>query len=627
MASILKREPLEHTDISKTANQHTSVTINEGMAGFVDFTASRLALDIEMVCQEGNTDIILPVTYGIDGQDVNGPSSLIRNAAARSSRWGILNPSNNTNVINANLYKYLSGRAKKDAQASFGQSTGYNEGRGRRSGLPDNPRIIYSRPIADGDTVDSTDDPTVTRRSYDHLDWWNIDKFGRMDKFPLLVMGDYTIDLDFEDQKDVVGPAWLGRAEIQACDDINLAGGDDTFGTTDNPIVITRTRANQWFNPKVGQLVQLMFKSSTGPVTSVWQEHIITSTTVDANGKWNLEVLPEVNAAAANDDITDMYIAYYNNEDEAVLLSQNITPVGNEIGNAATPLVLQNHYSGTEGDSDECKLYVGQPIKVVSRENGVDIFTVDTTVESLERDGRDLKVVLADGLDVGTNNAQSYVTIGARFGSATERFTCSWLVHNGYAEYVDVRLRGNDLQNAMNSLKNGLALDFLDFVVEKRTATASTLYSEVIQVPPNTVGYAVLTPQNLALLSGFDTANSYRFWLNNKPVTNRDITVGQHDNTSRQLHNYMLNRFYANVGLPLARYDGQVVSSVSPDNQTNCGMFCMAVPKVPMEQNIQVQLYADTAMAQKDVFHLILVHKQLQISNGRVVIETVNLVE
>ena len=222
----------------------------------------------------------------------------------------MLNPSNEANVVNANMYKYLEGRAKKDCQATFGQSTGYNTGRGRRSGLPDNPKILYSRPEADGTQITQDDNPTITRRSLDYVDWWKVDKFGRMDKFPLLVMGDYTLELNFDNQKDPVAPAWLGLGEIQKCDDIDINDGTQNFGRS-VPLVLTRTENNQWFAPAGGMQIEVAFRSSTGPTTTGWQSAVIDSVAIIGD-QYEITLTEDLTSAGVDDTVDQIYVCYHN---------------------------------------------------------------------------------------------------------------------------------------------------------------------------------------------------------------------------------------------------------------------------------------------------------------------------
>jgi hypothetical protein len=141
-----------------------------------------------------------------------------------------------------------------------------------------------------------------------------------------------------------------------------------------------------------------------------------------------------------------------------------------------------------------------------------------------------------------------------------------------------------------------------------------------VHVDANCAGLAILTPQNLTFLSGFDTCDRYRLAIDGVANTNRDIYVGDIDKVDRQLHNHMLKKFFGNLGKPLFKYDAQTIDARRVDDNATHAFYPLVTPYVPRSQIVQLQLFSNTNMAQKTVFYVSNHQRVLKISNGRVML-------
>lgn len=625
MALQIRRYRANTSDIDVNQN-NTSIRI-PAQAGFADLTSSSLVLDMQLNATDTNGTVLIPITFGQDGQLVDGPAALLNNSVIKSDRYGVLNESTTINVVNANLQRYLKSRSQVDQESLFGQSTNANSGIDRRSWLPDNPWLDYLRPSADGATITATATNTsVKRRAEVPVPWHVIDEFGNMANFPFLAMGNYHVDLEFEKTLEVISPATMPRSALEACNDINLAGGDDEYGTTDNPIVLTKSESQLWKYPAAGQRCVVYAVSSTGTATHR-EVNRIEDVTLTA-GTYSLVLESPIAAAAADDDITDIFISYSDYLDSLPVLCNTITPTANEIGSAAHPLVIPNHYSGRDGDYQECQFYLGAPLSIVAMEANTQIQQYEDKVLSLTRDGDDLQIVLDTPFDVGSNNPQTFISVGYRYGYGLDRLDLTWTINELYAKLYLQQLPPADITGVRRALEEGRAFDFIAKDVDRKNMNAGVKNAVVLETDPNCVGLLALTPQTLTLMSGNDSVERYRWYVNQKPHTNRTVYVGDADYYGRSLHNLMLKRFFRNLGTPLKKYDSQMANYEVPDDETTGAVYPLVVPKVPEKQTVELQLFSATgsSMSEKVAFYVFFQHKQLIIDSNGARVESVNLV-
>jgi hypothetical protein len=148
-----------------------------------------------------------------------------------------------------------------------------------------------------------------------------------------------------------------------------------------------------------------------------------------------------------------------------------------------------------------------------------------------------------------------------------------------WIESHNLQLTPQQIDNATKALDN-LVITFPDYYLKPEQMSDQSIYFEqTMQVPKGSRGVAVLTPQNITqadqaerLYSGFNKAQFYRFQVTDErgvlmPTTNREVQVyqatGRFDGssdekdywTNRGLHNIRLKDYFANVGMPLKKYD------------------------------------------------------------------------
>lgn len=609
MSLRIRRYNANESDFTKDGRTRGHIDI-PSTVGFTDLTSSKLVLDMKINVSDTAGTVLLPATFGTNSQMV-GAQALIKNCKVVSKENGFMNEQRNQNVVAANLDWYQKSRAAEDAGSLFGNSTNHNYGNSKRSKLPDNPWFDYRRPT----TADATvTDNAVTRNAEIPIMWRHVDEFGQMSQFPNIAVGDLNYQIEFEDQIDTVSPADMPYAQIEPCDNIQLGAGVDEFGTATNPLVFTKTANNFWKPPIVGQSILVLYKAATGGVAE--EDRKIASITTVA-GKYHVVLDTEI-TVDANDLVSLIHAAYYVEALNLPALCDDITPTANVIGDATHPLVLEDHFTNDDKPShNECALYIGAPISVIALDGTANtIHFSETTVASLTIAGANLEVVLATPLSVGTNNQQTNIYISYRTSTANTKFTVSWQVDEMYAQLHEIQLMPTQKESARKALAN-LEIPFVSQYLKQRNMPSTTVHTEVIEAAPNCLGLSVLTPQNLTLLSGFDNCTSYRFSIDGKEQTNRDINVGEEKTVARQLHNYMLKRFHGNMGKKLLKYDANTTNYSAPNVQTTHSMFPLVTPMVPRPLIVQLILQSDTPMVSKNIFYVFHHQKVLKLSNGR----------
>lgn len=620
MSLKIRRYQAEESDFTKAVTTRTHIEVPASV-GFTDLTTSKLILDMEPEVSGAGATAVVPCTFGLNGEMVGGAQVLIRNSIVESKENGFMNEQRERNVVSANLDDwYLDSRATTDAKSLFGHGNNKNYGKSQASDLPDNPWIDFRRPTANGVAVT---DSAVTRRAEIPVAWKHIDEFGSVSQFPNVAVGNMLYKLQFEDRMDVMSPVKMNTFQVYPCDNITLTGGASQFGDAGYPIVITCPANNIWHKPKVGHIITVSYRTSDGPALNDWTASSTVITAVNTvGGKYSIEV-DILFSAGVNASITDLAAVVTDTSSFPTVLN-NVTPAANRIGvSDATKLVLSNVFTNaTPASYDRCPLYVGAAIRILFQDaTSIAAGTVDAVVSSLTINGKDLEILVKDtagndGVDVGTSNALTQVGFGFRYETGNVKFAVNWRIHEVYAQLHEIQLLPSQREAARKALAD-LEIPFTSRYLKMRNMPSTAAHTEVIQADPNCAGVAVLTPQNLTLLSGFDNCSSYRFAIDGKETTNRDVRVGDERSVGRQLHNHLLKRFYGNLGKRLRKYDANPIDYAAPENQATHAFYPLVTPVVPRPQIIQLQLFSDTAMSGKPVFYVFYHQKVLALSNGR----------
>ncbi len=583
--------------------------------GFTDLTQCRMVLDMQVSVTDNLVPVVFPTSFGRGGQML-GAQSLIRNSKVRSREFGLMNEQRHQNVISSNLDWYKKSRAREDAESTFGASTSRNYGVGWVDHLPDCPFIEYrgSRPTDAGPTGTPTTTSAALRRAEIPIPWKHFDQFASIAQFPNVALGDLSYHMEFENQIQSIYPAVM---PTQMCVINSRAAVASVLGNAAAPL--TTTLAVTAFNrpPLVGDRVRLWFAEAASTVKT-GTDTISAVTT--AGGFYVITLATGVATTGATPNCTSINLFY---GDVPVYACDNVTAAGNVIGDAAArALVLQNFYNYRLSleDNKQCPFYVGCPVRVVAANSTLNSANeTSTTISSLSRNNDDLLILLTTPLNVGGNNPCTNIYISHRDHSTAGNaaFGITWTINEVYAELFEIQLTPNQREAARKGLAN-LELPFYEQRLLQKDMPSSTVHTDVVQIDPNCLGLAVLTPQTLTFLSGFENCTSYRYAIDGVSNTNRDINVGNATTTGRQLHNIMLKNYFGNTGMPLMKYDAQTVDFARVDNTATHAFFPLVTPYVPRSQIVQIQLFASTAMSQKSLFYVTTHARVLKLSSGRV---------
>jgi len=645
MSVKLRRYHANESNFAKGGRLRTEINVPASV-GVSDLTSSKLILDMHMVVQQGTTDVLLPVTFG--NQQQVGAQALIRNTAVISQTYGILNERRNQNVLSANLDWYQTSRAQEDQQSLLGHSTNANYGVDRMNLLPDNPFIVWKKPSALTGAAAAVTESAVTRRAEIPVAWKHIDNFATMPQFPNFGISDLTYRLEFEDQINVAFPARMPFSAGEPCDNRSAVGS--LLGAATAPLTLTKTTANYFRAPQQGDIACAYFiQSTTGSgsykypaasgANSSGLDEIASVTT--AGGKYVVTLKNGFATTAATEACQGITLFYCS---AAEMQGTGAFPLpldaamtgatGDVFGSAAAPIVFslnavggiqtsQYDQSITLDALNSCPWYVGAPVTFTAvGGSSAQVVRHETTIASVTVNGNDLEITLStpyDGTAIGaTNLVQCSLTYRDSYNGT--KFNVSWNVDEVYAELHQIQLTPQQMAKAKSSMAN-MELPWVDqMLVQRNMPDGATAHTEVLQALANTIGLAVITPQNLTLLSGFDGCSRYRFSINGKDCTNQDIVVGSADLKGRQIHNYFLKTFFGNLGQTLKKYDAPQYDFVCTADKATHAMYPLIIPSLPQESVVQVQLFSDTSMSGKNIFYTFFRQRVLKISNGRVMV-------
>lgn len=116
-------------------------------------------------------------------------------------------------------------------------------------------------------------------------------------------------------------------------------------------------------------------------------------------------------------------------------------------------------------------------------------------------------------------------------------------------------------------------IQFMSYSTESDSVPAAGSLNKQYYLPPNTLNAIVMTPNNIY---STDTVTKYRFTLNNKATTNRDIEV------KSGLHYDQLNKSFINMGMKLSNLDESFIRAnqlqTVDDSRVQAHIFCTPVP-------------------------------------------------
>lgn len=166
------------------------------------------------------------------------------------------------------------------------------------------------------------------------------------------------------------------------------------------------------------------------------------------------------------------------------------------------------------------KIYVGAPIAVTRTINAV-AATVYGKISQIDRNGTDHLEIYTSATLGAVANGQTVTTISLiqdTYGAATITFSDAELVL--YQQHPS----SQKYKQFMDDLKGGMELAFSTWAVENANTGAGN-FSKLYNLEPNTMNAILLLAVNQCF-GQLDSIQSYRFFLNNRQTTDRDVKAG-----------------------------------------------------------------------------------------------------
>ena len=638
MSISLRRYQADESEFTKSGRRRAMITI-PGSIGYTDLSESKVMLEITptVTTDAGVTPVPWPVTFtqptGRTNADysskasVTGAQALIRNARVVSRDHGLMNEQRHQNVISTNLDWYQSSRAQEEEKNLFGNTLSNNYGR-QSNFVAASPFFSYKQPNAANTTQDQLG---VVHQATIPVDWKHIDQFAQMRQFPNAAVGDIDYHIEFEDQIDVIQ---LAESPVNVKTITNANSG----AAGQMPALVTDRDRSQIVHPlSVGEQVYIRFIEGG----NVKQSFCRVATIAENGTHFEYTVTPAIAGLGNNSACEEIAIfhgsaiqagarAYYPTN----IAANNIAANG-WAGDANNPLVFDNffgtdtvnnpvdytrnpfvpgqfvclHYTTEDANANAAYAHVYTTVASVSIANGANGQPVD------------MQLVLdepANNPFIANKPVTDMVVSIPDHAADGNPFAVDWTINEVYLQMNVLNLQQQQQENARKALQEGLQIPWLEQRLVQKHMSQTTTLAEVIELLPNCLGVAVLTPQNLQLASEFDNCQSYRFALDGKDTTDRDIPVGMWT-SNRSLHDLQLKRYFANMGKPLMKYDAPWINrSATLDNTNTMSFYPLVVPQKEGYTVLQLQLFSTNAMSEKNIFFVSTHERMLQFKDGRV---------
>lgn len=617
MATRLVRLRTSRSDIvlSNGSYNRTEGEIPRSL-GFVDMTSSRVVFDVNVDTQDnGGVNINIPITVGLNGE---GMQSIIRTSQVTYNRQ-LKNESRWQNVVRSNLDHLKRSRASDDQASVFNPCNTRNFGNGWTDRIPD-CNLVSTDGGRPRDII-GTDATTIMsgRRSMVPIPLSHVDQFGQFPEWPIVEAADAAVDIEFETEIRVVYPATRVNTFSGI---VNRAAVGNNLGGAAAPLTTTRTSSNFARPPVVGDYVTLWFKEAGNPCI-LFSDRITVVTTTGPGAPYVITLNTGAATVGAASACTVIHLFYGEASNvipgAAIPGAQgstncytvdNVASVGSLIGNAASPLLIGNFYDLNSAIStNQTPLSVGDPI-VVTVANGATNagFAAYTRVATIRQAGRDMVLTVTDPVNIAGGGTD--LGTGIRIAHRDYRTDTSTLFNTVMTineTYMDLRqlLMPSDAYTKLRAKYRAAVLPYLEWRVDPEGIEANTIKSIPLTAAPYCMGVIVMTPQNNALVSGFDTVNQYTATIDNFPQIKTKgtyIAVGNIDRTARAVQNYLMKMFHTNIQTVMMKYDAQTIDYRRINDMTNRGMYYIITPVVGHSQLIQLKLSAPTPWASKQIY-------------------------
>lgn len=278
----------------------------------------------------------------------------------------------------------------------------------------------------------------------------------------------------------------------------------------------------------------------------------------------------------------------------------------------------------TNDNLEFCPFYLGMPV-IVSYTHSSQEFTKISTVSGLKANSGLFEVEIEHPIKVIDTRVLTDISISVYTDTDIK---IDWNIDDIFLELHCLQLTPQQLQSAQSAMES-LSIPYMDYRLVKKVLNQTGDYSEMIQTDVGCAGLCVMTPLNNRIASSINRARRYRFAIEGKFTTNRDIQIAplinkQAQSSGRQLHNHMLQKFFGNLGKKLLRFDSPV-DDYNADNFTdeleneNHAIYPLVTPIVGNDSIINFQLQSDQLMDTKEIFYVAMYPRTLDFKNGRLV--------
>lgn len=284
-----------------------------------------------------------------------------------------------------------------------------------------------------------------------------------------------------------------------------------------------------------------------------------------------------------------------------------------------------------EAALDYVPFYVGMPVALNYLKGGVAQPQHLTTIKSLEADSANERVkIILHSQPAGNNPADVMTQINLKL-HVGNNVKIAYNVQELFVEMHCLQLTPQQLQQAQSAMSS-LQIPYNEHRLVQKVLNVTGDYSETLQIEPGCAGVAVLTPLNNRIASCIDKARFYRFSIEGRYTTNRDVQIAPLINNGglsqgRQLHNHLLQKFYGNLGEQLVRFDSPVQDYNHAEDavgleEDSHSFYPLVTPIVGNESIVNFQLRCEGAdtMQTKEIFYVAVYPRSLNFKDGRLVL-------
>lgn len=305
-------------------------------------------------------------------------------------------------------------------------------------------------------------------------------------------------------------------------------------------------------------------------------------------------------------------------------VAEDLTAVNSEFGTDLAPILYRpgNGEPYQQNNFNQIPFWIDQPLELTYKEDGNDE-THQCVVSYLKVTSTgDLEIRVTPAAPTPTSATAAVTNLLLTTKIDTGAIVVRWDIQDIFVELHCLQLLPTQLEAAKKAMAN-LQIPWMDHRLVKKVLNLTGDYSETLQLDQSCAGVAILTPINNQFVSQTDDAKYYRFSIDGKLTTDRDIVCGPittalGEGVSRQLHNHMLGKFFANIGKTLKKYDMPALAYGANATAFTHHFYPLVTPMLPRDQLVNFQVRTTGAdMSTKEVFYVSVHARVLSFKNGR----------